>query len=101
MKDLLADWLTGKFGVDYQIGLSYFAGLAWAIWTTRNKMCIQKKLPNKLLGIVYLVLSYIQKWRIIMRKLEKVKVEELMKTVLQFVKEFKPWGSALSDVVFI
>jgi hypothetical protein len=21
MKDLLADWLTGKFGVDYQIGL--------------------------------------------------------------------------------
>jgi hypothetical protein len=36
-----------------------------------------------------------------MRKLEKVMVEELMKTVLQFVKEFKPRGSALSDVGFI
>jgi hypothetical protein len=28
-----------------------------------------------------------------MRKLKKVKVEELMKTVLQFDKEFKPLGS--------
>jgi hypothetical protein len=40
MKDLLADRLTGKFGVDYQTWLSCFAGLAWVIWTTRNKMCI-------------------------------------------------------------
>jgi hypothetical protein len=35
-----------------------------------------------------------------MRKLEKVKVEEMMKMVLQFIKEFKPWGSTLSDVGF-
>jgi hypothetical protein len=59
MKDLLADWLTGKFGVDYQTWLSCFAGVAWAIWTTRNKMCIQKKFPDKPLDTVYVVLSYV------------------------------------------
>jgi hypothetical protein len=64
-------------------------------------MCIQKKFPDKPLDTVYLTLSYIQKWRIIMRKPEKVKVEELMKTVLQFIKEFKPRGSAVSNVGFI
>jgi hypothetical protein len=40
MEDLLLNWIPRMFGVNFQTGLTCFAALAWAIWTTRNKMCI-------------------------------------------------------------
>jgi hypothetical protein len=41
MNELTAEWLPRKFRVNFQIGLSFFAGLAWAIWNTRNKILHQ------------------------------------------------------------
>jgi hypothetical protein len=40
LNDLTNNWLKGGFGVGHQLGLACFAGFAWAMWTTRNKMCI-------------------------------------------------------------
>jgi hypothetical protein len=64
MEDLLYEWLPRKFGVSFQVDLFCFAGLAWALWNTRNRICIRKDFPNKLLDIVHLGLSYLQKWKL-------------------------------------
>jgi hypothetical protein len=63
MNQLISSWLPGKFGVSYQIGLSCFAGLAWVIWNTRNKICIKKSFPNKLIDMVYLSYRNGSNWR--------------------------------------
>jgi hypothetical protein len=55
--DPISNWLPDKFQVGYQLGLSCFAGLAWTIWTTRNKICIEKTFPDKPIDMVYLGLS--------------------------------------------
>lgn len=95
------DWLTGRFGVSYQTGLSCFAGFAWAMWKKRNKMCIQKTFLDKPLDIIHPTLSFVQKWTILMKTLEKAQVEKMAKMVLKYTKGFKPLDSNLSDVGFM
>jgi hypothetical protein len=75
--DLLSNWLPRKFGVSYQTGRSCFAGIAfaWAIWTARKK-CALRFFPNKAIDIVHLGVSYLQKWKIPTRSLERLKLVE-------------------------
>jgi hypothetical protein len=71
------------------------------IWTIRNMICIEKSFPEKLVDTVYLGLSFIQKWKLLMKELDISKVEDLAKTVLGYAKHFKPLESYPSDVGFI
>jgi hypothetical protein len=61
-------------------------------------MVIQKTFPETSLDIVYLGLSFVQKWKLLMKLLKKLKVEELMATVLKKAKDFKPLASFPCDV---
>jgi hypothetical protein len=101
MNDLTSVWLTGGFGVHYQTCLMCFARFAWATWITRNKMCMQKNFLNKPTDIIYLGLSFIQKWKLLMKVEAKNKMEDLLALVLNKLKEFKLLNSYLSDVGFI
>jgi hypothetical protein len=101
LADLLNNWLTGKFGVNYRTSLSCFAGLAWALWMTRNKICIQNFFPNKALDTVFLEFSFRQKWTLLMGQLEKDKVTGMVKIMLKYAKEFKPLEGDPTDVGFI
>jgi hypothetical protein len=96
-----AAWLKGGFRVSQQLGLTCFAGFAWAMWITRNKMCMQKTFPAKPTDIIYIGLSFIQKWRILAKPVAKSKMEEMMELVLCHVREFEPLHSYPSDVGFI
>jgi hypothetical protein len=98
MRELLSDWLPVKFGTSFQTGFTCFAGLAWALWTTRNKISIQKMFPEKSIIVVYNALSYIQKWRVQMKPLEKNSAMELTKRVMDNAKESVPNSVNLSDV---
>jgi hypothetical protein len=99
MEDLLI-WLPEKFSVSYHIGLSCFAGIAWALWTTRNKFYIRKVFPEHPIDVVFLCLPFIQKWRLLMRKIAIEKLETTQK-VLRHTKDFKPLDSHPSHVGFI
>jgi hypothetical protein len=101
MKELLSSWVLGKFGVNFQTKLSCFAGLAWPIWNTRNKICIKQVIPDKTIDTMYLGLSFIHKWRVLMKPLEKAEMEELAKSVMEYAKIFKPIPSSPSDVGFM
>ena len=35
-----------------------FAGFSWAIWTTRNKMAIEKKFPKAPSDVIYCAISF-------------------------------------------
>jgi hypothetical protein len=99
--ELISVWLPNKFGVSFQTALSCFAGLAWAIWMTRNSMCMRNVFPANPTDVIHLGLSFVQKWKVLMKELQRRKVEALATTMLQFLKSFKPLNSHPSDVAFI
>jgi hypothetical protein len=101
MEDLLMNWLHRKLGIDFQMGLTCFAALAWAIWNTRNKICIQKTFPNKPTDIIFLALSFIRQWKILMQELQISKMEKVIEAMQGFLIRFRPWESHPSDVGFI
>jgi hypothetical protein len=101
MDDLVLNWLPGGFKVSYQVGLACFAGVAWAIWLTRNKMCMSQIFLDNPIDIIHLCLSFIQKWKVLARCSARSLMEGLLEARLRKVKEFKLSGIKLSDVEFI
>jgi hypothetical protein len=72
------------------------------LWTIKNMIRIQMIFPEKLLDVIHLGVSFVQKWTIVMKKLlVKERVVRMMELVLQDAKEFKPLASHPSDVGFI
>nr|TKW16585.1 hypothetical protein SEVIR_5G309050v2 [Setaria viridis] len=45
-----------------------FAGIAWGLWNTRNKMAIEKKFINSPSEVLYLGISFLQKWRPLLKE---------------------------------
>jgi hypothetical protein len=82
-KELTSEWLMGMFGVSYQIGLSCFEGLAWAIWKTHNDMCMRKVFLDKPIDII------------------RNKVEAQTSWMLMQIRNFRPLPSHPSDIGFI
>jgi hypothetical protein len=89
MDNLLSVWLSGKFGVCYQTDLFCFVGIAWTLWTTRNKISIQKVLPSRPIDIIYLGVSCLQKWRILLKEGMRNKVESLVEVLKMQAMAFR------------
>jgi hypothetical protein len=62
---------------------------------------MQKKFPNSPIDVVYYALSFIQKWKSLMRPLEKTKVELMLTQVTRHAREFRPSGEIVTDIGFI
>jgi hypothetical protein len=45
-----------------------FAGFGWALWTSRNKMAIEKSFPQMPTDVIYNAISLMQKWSILLKK---------------------------------
>jgi len=46
-----------------QLKIFVFAGIAWAIWRSRNKMAIEQCFPRNLLNVIRSGADFVQKWR--------------------------------------
>jgi hypothetical protein len=78
IEDLILNWLPQKFGVNSQIGLFCFAGLARALWITRNQICMQEKLTGKPIDVIYSCISFVQRWRILLKENQRKMIEALV-----------------------
>jgi hypothetical protein len=68
LTELISIWLPEIFGVSFQTGLSYFAGMAPAIWKTRNSICMRKAFSDKLTDVIHLGMSFVHKWKILIKE---------------------------------
>jgi hypothetical protein len=64
-------------------------------------MCMQKKFLDKPIELIFLGVSFVQKWRILMGEQSKVKVEAMIQQVVHFAGGFQPSDSHPSDIDFI
>jgi hypothetical protein len=83
MEDLVLNWLPGGFKVSYQTALTCFAGVAWAIWLTRNKMCMLRVFLNNPIEIIYLCLSFVQKWQVLAGRTTRLLLEGFLEVRLK------------------
>jgi hypothetical protein len=66
-----SDWLQGKGPLPARLVMFIFAGFAWALWTTRNKMAIEKSFPKTPTDVIYLALSLMQNGTFYLRRRTK------------------------------
>ena len=101
IKSLTETWLWGKGPLPKRLIMFTFAGLSWALWTTRNKMAIEHKFSKSPSDIMYLALSYLQKWAVLLKEEDRERMEAVRSAIMNWMKMFKPNVVPISDVVEI
>lgn len=85
-------------GAKKTLDMFLFAGLLWAIWTTRNKMAIEKKFPKNSIEVLIHGISFLQKWEILLKEEDRCKVEEARTQMVSWCRSFAPSREQVSDV---
>lgn len=75
-----------------------FAGLAWALWITRNKMAIEHQLPNHAIQVIHLCFAFMQKWRALLKATDQDKMKEVVDRLKTWALEFSPSIACISDI---
>jgi len=101
LKSLSETWLWGKGPLPKRLVMFIFAGFSWALWTTRNKMAIEHKFPKSPSDIMYLALSYLQKWAVLLKEEDREHMEAVRRVIMDWMKMFKPNAIPISDVMEI
>jgi hypothetical protein len=64
-------WLQGKGPMPDRPLIFFFAGFAWAIWTMRNKMAIEKSFAKAPTNVIYHAVSLLQRWCVLLKEKDK------------------------------
>jgi hypothetical protein len=62
---------------------------------------MQKKFPNYPIDVIYSNLSFIQRWKSLMRPLEKTKVELMLTQVTRHEREFRHSDENVANIGFM
>jgi hypothetical protein len=99
--DDLSLWIQGKGPFPSRMIMFMFAGFAWAIWTTRNKMAIEKKFPKAPTDVIYCAISILQKWRLLLKEGDKKFFDQAKDDIMKWIKGFQPSKYSMSDILEI
>ena len=100
-EDFCETWLRGKGPFPIRLIIFIFSGFAWALWTTRNKMAINKTFPRAPTDIIYIALSLLQKWSAKLKEKDQEQIIKMNDAVTSWLKDFKPGAISPSEVVEI
>ena len=99
--DFCGSWLKGKWPIPIRLIIFIFAGFAWALWTTRNKIAIEKKIPKAPTDVLYIALSLMQKWSVKLKGEDQERIMQIKASITRWLKSFKPNEILMSDVLEI
>jgi hypothetical protein len=97
--DMQGGWMSGKLDTSFKLSIFVFAGVAWAIWKTRNKMAIENIYPANPLEVIYSGIMFVQSWRPRLKESDQGKVSEILEKMQDFGEI--PATVHLSDIVEI
>ena len=72
-----------------------------ALWTTRNKIAIEKMIPKAPTDVMYIAISLMQKWSVKLKEKDQDGIMQIKDSIASWLKTFKPNNVLLSDVVEI
>ena len=98
LMEFSSDWLQGKGPLPACLLMFIFAGFASVLWTARNKMAIEKSFPKTPTDVIYLALSLMQKWSILLKEEDRRSVMQVKESLLGWLKAFRPSALVSTDV---
>lgn len=90
LEDFSEMWLLGKGPMPIRLMMFLFAGFTWALWTTRNKMAIEKRVPKAPADIIFVALSWLQKWCIMLKEADRERILQTRDDIMKWMETFKP-----------
>ena len=72
--DLLSSWLQGMGPLPSKLVLFLFAGFAWTLWITRNKMAIENVFPKAPTDVIYTAVSLMQRWCVLLKEKDRERI---------------------------
>ena len=90
LEDLSITWLQGKGPLPNRLIIFFFAGFAWALWTTRNKMAIEKSFVKTPTDVIYVAISLLQRWSVLLKEKDRERVSQASEAILRWLKNFSP-----------
>ena len=76
-----------------------FAGIAWAIWRSRNKMAIEQCFPSNPLNVFRSGVAFVQKWQPLLGGADQVVIASLGEKLMTWLHNFSPSSATVSDIV--
>ena len=97
--EALARWL-GCFGkVEFLWKSSFlFAGFAWTLWITRNKMAIENVFPKAPTDVIYTAVSLMQRWCVLLKEKDRERIMQVLEAILNWLKNLRPNSTSATDV---
>jgi hypothetical protein len=99
LEDLSSSWLQGKGPLPSKLVLFLFAGFAWALWITRNKMAIEKVFPKAPTDVIYTAISLMQRWCVLLKEKDRERIVQVLEVILIWLKNFRPNTTTATNVV--
>jgi hypothetical protein len=78
-----------------------FSEFAWALWTTKNKVAIDKMFPKAPTDVIYVAISMMQIWSVKLKEKDQDRIMQTKDSITSWLKTFQPSNVSLSDVVEI
>jgi hypothetical protein len=101
VQEMSEGWLWGNGPLPTRNIMFFFAGFAWTLWVTRNKMAIEKCYPKAPTNILYDALSLLQRWSLLLKVIDKEKVDQANVMLLRWIRNFEPSLVMPTDIVDI
>jgi hypothetical protein len=93
--------LSSNPSLPYRLSLFLFAGLAWALWNSRNKMAIEKRFPSNPLDVIRSSVLFMQKWLLLLKESDREITGKVLNKVKGFIGDFDLSESAASDIAVL
>ena len=89
-EDWCLSWVPTKCKMPKPLSMFLFAGIAWTLWNTRNKMAIEDTFPNNGVQPLFVGLGFLQRflqrWTPLLKAADHDKIREL-------VEGLKTWAT--------
>lgn len=95
LENLSVTWMQGKGPMSSRLIMFFFAGFAWALWVTRNKMTIDIKTPA---DVIYTAISLLQRWSVLLKEKDRERVAQALEAIRRWMKSFKPKTTSATHV---
>lgn len=86
--DFQLNWLDRRGATNYNVILFSFAASAWNIWKVRNKMAFEGVFPRQPMDVIFKFLSCLQYWRTLIHGADRSHLDEFLKNIEDWSKNF-------------